>query len=901
MTKKLWQQDVLRYLTNRQKKKDGSDPGLPFGLRIPLKKVRTEIGLEGSDARLRDFVYRRNDIPYPKVPEAETIFSCLIQPQLDSRKILPDTALQNFHNFLRAEGIQDLWEGIPDYRECILTAFREGLARLSPSDAETEAILYSQEFPEPPFFTGRDEELRQLHEALKNKGAALLTGEEGIGKTTLAKEYARRNRDKYNVCQMIVAEPELTSFDELLLAADFGRKHSENSANREDLLQERFAALCALTGETLLIFDNLTKELTNDGLFRQFLHKTDARIIVTGALQDAFAEMPEIHIGVLSPDDQLKVLCSALGHGIREKDAGRALCTRAGGNTFLLGLVGHTMKCHKLPPAKALEKRGSLPGFTAGSGSAETGSTDSAADRVKSLIFKVKAPRKKAVKELLGLLAFLPVGGISRNLLMDVPLFIPDEALETAEALGWITIDSNGTVFCHPLVRSAALKNVSDRLYESGSLPAVLDNMHVESFIPESIYTLGIAAAFIDQLYIRADLRSFLVSERIQPLIAHFFNIVRSHPLWQAWLAEQEKENKTQAAVSGNPLDQYLAFSKYLRGIRNEEVSRICTKAEDDLSDMIAQFTGLSAASAPLNYEEDFFGDFDDDDFDEDDDDFDEEDEDFPFSGEDSFDEESEDAQQRITDALLSALELAVVLAKNAAKNSTGKISVPGTEKFTTLPNPFADLQTVLDPLSKGELAHLAALADMPASDFLLASLDDFSHFAVEAPFTVPDVLMSLAFLLSLQSLKTAATIGTLEEITRLRGWSTPEFTNLPAGLQQVSGPVIYDEDFWDNPSIFTLLTTREDVFDVHMTRKRHVEDDAEKAEEWDVTEETEAGTIYVSVRQTDDGYDDYNDVKIRVDAGPWEISIINIEGDMTRDQALQVARGIKLTGEERS
>ena len=75
------------------------------------------------------------------------------------------------------------------------------------------------------------------------------------------------------------------------------------------------------------------------------------------------------------------------------------------GNTFLLGLLGQTMKSHELSPAKTLKKLDRLPGFAAGSEGEETDSTDVAADRVQSLL-EVKAPEKAAMKELFGLLAF---------------------------------------------------------------------------------------------------------------------------------------------------------------------------------------------------------------------------------------------------------------------------------------------------------------------------------------------------------------------------------------------------------------------------------------------------------------------------------------------------------------
>jgi hypothetical protein len=48
-----------------------------------------------------------------------------------------------------------------------------------------------------PFFTGRDEVLERLREALQSRGAAALSGLGGIGKTQTALEYAYRHRQEY--------------------------------------------------------------------------------------------------------------------------------------------------------------------------------------------------------------------------------------------------------------------------------------------------------------------------------------------------------------------------------------------------------------------------------------------------------------------------------------------------------------------------------------------------------------------------------------------------------------------------------------------------------------------------------------------------------------------------------
>src|SRR5205085_3212649 len=50
-----------------------------------------------------------------------------------------------------------------------------------------------------PFFTGREDVLAQLHEALAAKGTAAVSGMPGMGKTQTAVEYAHRHQSEYKL------------------------------------------------------------------------------------------------------------------------------------------------------------------------------------------------------------------------------------------------------------------------------------------------------------------------------------------------------------------------------------------------------------------------------------------------------------------------------------------------------------------------------------------------------------------------------------------------------------------------------------------------------------------------------------------------------------------------------
>ena len=67
--------------------------------------------------------------------------------------------------------------------------------------------VFNVPLPRSPFFTGRGDILRNLHEAIKG-GPTAITGLGGVGKTQIAVEYAHRRRDEYKAVFWVTASDE---------------------------------------------------------------------------------------------------------------------------------------------------------------------------------------------------------------------------------------------------------------------------------------------------------------------------------------------------------------------------------------------------------------------------------------------------------------------------------------------------------------------------------------------------------------------------------------------------------------------------------------------------------------------------------------------------------------------
>jgi tetratricopeptide (TPR) repeat protein len=130
-----------------------------------------------------------------------------------------------------------------------------------------------------PSFSGREAELAATSAALANDGAiAALYGLGGVGKSSVAREYAWRNRDQYAVIWWLNAQTEDGIIDGLLrLGTLFARGLDQLKDRRAAAQQVTGSILSGFAKPVLLIFDNLEDER----LLRAWQPRTGARAVVT--------------------------------------------------------------------------------------------------------------------------------------------------------------------------------------------------------------------------------------------------------------------------------------------------------------------------------------------------------------------------------------------------------------------------------------------------------------------------------------------------------------------------------------------------------------------------------------------------------------------------------------------
>lgn len=164
----------------------------------------------------------------------------------------------------------------------VLEAVREDRRDGTPSGPYWRAprtIVDAEAIRSVPSFSGREDELAAIDAALcRDAAVAAVHGLGGVGKSSVAREYAWRNRDRYSVIWWLGAQTEDGIIESLLrLGALFVRGLDQLSDRRAAAQRVMGSMLSGFAKPVLLVFDNLEDER----LVRTWLPRTGARALVT--------------------------------------------------------------------------------------------------------------------------------------------------------------------------------------------------------------------------------------------------------------------------------------------------------------------------------------------------------------------------------------------------------------------------------------------------------------------------------------------------------------------------------------------------------------------------------------------------------------------------------------------
>lgn len=291
---------------------------------------------------------------FGRAPEAwdRSIFSDWTFPELYNGKSekLKKLSREFFRKTLTA-GVKDRYQSIDELIRCLNALIKE---------SEKEVFLISTLPDSKNTFVGREKELLEIADAFEHSGIVILTGIGGIGKTELALHYAKKYRDQYDViCFGKVIGSLEKLFDDP--QSRFLSIHGENRDDKrgtkkiDDLVDNR----------TLFIIDNLD---SLDDPMTDELFSMDCKVLVASRcdFHEEFPEIPQITIGELSEEDQIKLFLAEAGAAAVGCDEAivRSILAEIDGYTLLIPLIAKLLPKSYVSPSE-LQRRIHSAGISA--------------------------------------------------------------------------------------------------------------------------------------------------------------------------------------------------------------------------------------------------------------------------------------------------------------------------------------------------------------------------------------------------------------------------------------------------------------------------------------------------------------------------------------------------------
>lgn len=183
-------------------------------------------------------------------------------------------------------------------------------------------------------FVGRDDDIRLIDKALEDGKVVFLNGEGGIGKSTLAIEYASRRKKIFDAVIFLRYQ---NSLEALLDSITI-----ENFEGDSDQKQKRLRSL--LNKNILLIIDNFDVAVDEESEYLEKVLSYNCRLIFTTRTNfDIYqGKVMQIEVGRLSDFESVEVFKNASDTEVDDEDYKRLLEMFAfvGFNTFVVELLG---------------------------------------------------------------------------------------------------------------------------------------------------------------------------------------------------------------------------------------------------------------------------------------------------------------------------------------------------------------------------------------------------------------------------------------------------------------------------------------------------------------------------------------------------------------------------------
>ena len=208
-------------------------------------------------------------------------------------------------------------------------------------------LIYDSGIPRPcGWFRGREEELEALHNLLKEEHHVFLHGIPGIGKSELAKAYAKQYESDYTNILYIPCDSDLR---DAIINLDFADDLADEDDTTRFKRHNRF--LKSLKSDTLLILDNFNEP---DDPRLDMLLGYRCRILIT--TRNRFEHKPGMELKELDEEALFQMVHFFYADAEENRDTVSKMIQTVHRHTFAVELAARLLCCGILRPAELLRK-----------------------------------------------------------------------------------------------------------------------------------------------------------------------------------------------------------------------------------------------------------------------------------------------------------------------------------------------------------------------------------------------------------------------------------------------------------------------------------------------------------------------------------------------------------------
>lgn len=328
-------------------------------------------------------------------------------------------------------------------------------------------FVYNGEVPKAcAHFCGRNQELSTLHELISEKRIIFLQGIAGIGKSELAKAYARAYRKDYTNILYLTYSGDLRQD---IIDLDFVDDLPEDT--EEDRFRKHNRFLRSLKEDTLLIIDNFNTTAGKDAFFSVLL-KYRCRILFT--TRSRFDNYASFNLGEISdPDALLSLMGYFYSDAKRKQSILKQIIQTVHSHTLAVELSARLLETGILEPQELLARlqvEKSALGATDTIDIVKDGQSRKATyyEHIHTL-FSLYRLSKEELNIMRGLI-FVPVSGVSGRLYANWMKLSDMNRINDLIEKGFVQTQSGRQISLHPMIQEVAIDETRPSVNNSAVL-----------------------------------------------------------------------------------------------------------------------------------------------------------------------------------------------------------------------------------------------------------------------------------------------------------------------------------------------------------------------------------------------------------------------------------------------